>query len=84
MGDQSRGVHIPGTDATGSWRSANATSGPDKGKEKVASSEAASKARSWSLSSDTKTSSEEIAPLERKSRLVHSDGSAVDGLPLPW
>jgi hypothetical protein len=69
-------------DAVSSRRSADAASGPDKGKEKVALSGAASKARSLSLSSNTETSSEEIAPLERKRRLVCSDGSTVNRLPL--
>jgi hypothetical protein len=83
-GDQSHGMQMPRIDAAGSWRSADVTSGPRKGKEKAAPSRSASKARSWSLSSHTKTSSEEIAPLERKRRLVHSDGSVINGLPLPW
>jgi hypothetical protein len=85
-------MRIPGTDAADSRRSADAALGPGKGKEKVAPSRSASKARSWSLSRGTETSSgdiatetlsEEIAPLERKRRLVHSDGSVVNGLPLP-
>jgi hypothetical protein len=82
MGDQSRCVHIPGTDAIGGQRSADTTSSLGKGKEKVVSSRFTSKVRSWSPSSDTKTSSEEIAPLERKRRVVHSDGPTVNGLPL--
>jgi hypothetical protein len=80
--DQSCGMHIPRTDATNNRRSAGVASGPGKGKEKIVSSGSASKMGSWSASSDTETSTEEIAPLERKRRLVHSDGSAVSGLPL--
>jgi hypothetical protein len=45
-GDQSRGVHIPGTGAVCSRRSDDVASGPDKGKEKAAPSGSASKARS--------------------------------------
>jgi hypothetical protein len=82
MGDQSRGVHIPRTDAVGGRRSADTTSGFGKGKEKIASSGCASKVGSRSASSDAEVSSEEIAPLERKRRLVHSDGSMVGGPPL--
>jgi hypothetical protein len=87
MGDQSRSVHIPGasipgTDAAGARRGAGAASGPDKGKEKIAPSGSASKVNSSSASSDTETSTEEIAFLDRNRRLVRSDGSAVNGLPL--
>jgi hypothetical protein len=82
MGDQSHGVHIPRMDATNSWRSADTTSGSGKGKEKIVSSESASKVGSWSSSSDAKTLSKEIVPLERKRRLVCSDGSTVNKLPL--
>jgi hypothetical protein len=82
-GDQSYGVHIPGTGAVCSRRSADVASGPSKGKEKVAPSRSASKGRSWPTSSNIETSSEEAAPLERKRRLVCSDGSLVDELLLP-
>jgi hypothetical protein len=34
-------------------------------------------------SSDTETSSEDMAPLVKRMRLVHSDGYMVDCLPLP-
>jgi hypothetical protein len=62
-GDQSRGMHIPGTDAAGSRRSADATSGPGKRKEKVVPSGSASKGKSWSPSRDVEVSSEEIVPM---------------------
>jgi hypothetical protein len=45
-GNQSHGMHMPRIDAAGSWRSADVTSGPRKGKEKAAPSRSASKARS--------------------------------------
>jgi hypothetical protein len=79
MGDQSCGVQIPGTDAVGDKRSANTTSGPDKGKGKIASSGSAAKAGSRSSSSNIEALSEEIVPLERKRRLVRGDGFAVGG-----
>jgi hypothetical protein len=69
-GDQSRDVHIAGTCAAGTWRTDDVASSLGKGKEKVVSFGSASKARSWTASSDTKTSSEEAAPLERKRRLA--------------
>jgi hypothetical protein len=81
-GNKSRGVHILGTDVASSRRSADAASGLDKRKEKVAPSESASKVRSQSPSSDVEVSSEEIVPLQRKKRLIHSDGSVVGGPPL--
>jgi hypothetical protein len=83
MGDQSCGVHIPGSAAASSRRSGDVASGPDKGKEKAASFGFASKVSSWPASCDTETLSEEVAPLERERRLAHSDGSSVNGLPLP-
>jgi hypothetical protein len=83
MGNQSCGVHIPGMGAAGSRRSADTVLGPSKGKEKIASSGLASKLGSWLASSDNETSSKEIVPVERKRRLVRSDGSSVDGLLLP-
>jgi hypothetical protein len=83
MGDQSHGVHSPRMGAIDSRRGADVTSGPGKGKEKVAPYGSASKARSWLASSNIETSSEEAAPVERKMRLTHSDRSSVDGLPLP-
>jgi hypothetical protein len=83
MGDQSRGVNIPRMGAVGSWRSDVATSGSGNGKKKIAPSGPAPKVGSWSASSDTEMSFEEIAPLERRRRQVCSDGSLVDGLPLP-
>jgi hypothetical protein len=79
-GDQSCGVHILGMDAADSRRSADAASGPGKGKEKIAPFGSSSKVGSWSASSETETSSEEIAPLERKRRLDHSDRSTVSRL----
>jgi hypothetical protein len=82
MGDQSRGVHIPETGVAGSWRSADITLGPSKGKEKATPSRSTSKARSWSTPSDTEMSPEDTVPRVRRMRLVHSDGSSVDELPL--
>jgi hypothetical protein len=82
MGDQSCGVHIPGMNVADGRRNADTTSSFGKEKEKIASSGSASKVSSWSASSDVEASPEEIAPLERKRRLVHSDGSAVGGPPL--
>jgi hypothetical protein len=81
-GDQFHGVHILGTDAVGSQRSADTTSGSGKGKEKISSSESASKVGSRSPSSDAEVSSEEVTPLQRKKRLVHSDGSTIGGTSL--
>jgi hypothetical protein len=63
MGDQSRGVHIPETDAAGIWRSVDTTSGSGKGKEKITLSGSASKVGSQSPPSDVEASSEEIIPL---------------------
>jgi hypothetical protein len=63
MGDQSRGVHIPGMDATDGWRTADTTSGSGKGKEKIAPFRSTSKAGPWSPSSDAEASSEVITPL---------------------
>jgi hypothetical protein len=83
MGDQSCGMHIPGTDVADNRRSAGATSGPGMGKEKIAPSGSASKVGSWSASKDLETSTEEIAPLGRKRRLVRSDGSVVLGQQAP-
>jgi hypothetical protein len=77
--DQSRGVHIPGTDATGGRRGADATSGSSKGKGKIAPSGLASNVGFRSPSNDIEMSFEEIAPLERKRRLICSDGFTVDG-----
>jgi hypothetical protein len=79
MSNQSCGVHIPRMDATGGRRCADTTSGSGKGKGKIALSGLASKVGSRSPSSDAKMSFEEIDPLERKRRLVHSDGFAVGG-----
>jgi hypothetical protein len=62
-GDQSCGVHIPGTDTTDSRRSADTTSGSSKGKVKIASFGSASRVGSRSPSNDAEASSEEIAPL---------------------
>jgi hypothetical protein len=45
-GDQSRGVHILGTNTGNGRRSVDATSGSDKGKEKIVPSESATRARS--------------------------------------
>jgi hypothetical protein len=58
------------------------SSGAGKGKGKMALSGSASKMGSQSPFSDAEASSEEIAPLEMKMRLVCSDGSAVGGPPL--
>jgi hypothetical protein len=82
MGDQSRGVHIPRTGVAGSWRNADITLGPSKGKEKAAPSRSTSKVRSWSTPSDTEMSSEDTVPRVRRMSLVHSNGSSVDELPL--
>jgi hypothetical protein len=68
MSNQPCGVHIPRTDVANSRRSVDAASGPGKGKEKTM---------------DIETSYEEMTHLEWKKRQVHSDGSTVDGLPLP-
>jgi hypothetical protein len=62
-GDQSRGMHILGTDAAGSRRSATTAMGSGKGKERIASSGSPSKVGSLSPSSDAEVSSEEIVPL---------------------
>jgi hypothetical protein len=82
MGDQSCGVHIPEMNVTDGRRNADTTSSFGKEKEKIASSGSASKVSSRSASSGVEASPKEIAPLERKRRLVHSDGSAVGGPPL--
>jgi hypothetical protein len=76
-------VCIPGKDVVDSWRSDDAALGPGRGKENAVPFGSASKARSWSLSGDTETSSEETTPPERKRRLIRSDRSLIDGLPLP-
>jgi hypothetical protein len=75
-------MHIPRMDVVSSWRSADAASGPDMGKEKVVPSGPAHKVGSRIASSDIKTSCEDIVPPVRRMRLVRSDGSSVDGLPL--
>jgi hypothetical protein len=59
-------------DATGGWRSADTTSGSDKGKEKIASFGSAGKVGTQSPSSDVEPSSEEVTPLQRKKRPLHS------------
>jgi hypothetical protein len=56
---------------------ADTAKGPGKGKEKMALSRSASRP-----SSDTKTSSEGTISLVKRMRLVCSDGSIVDGVPL--
>jgi hypothetical protein len=82
MGDQSHGVHIPGTDAADGRRSADTALSSGKGKGKIASSRSASKVGSQSPSSDAEALPKEIASLERKRRLVCGDGSIVGGPPL--
>jgi hypothetical protein len=82
MGNQFCGRHIPRMDVVSSWRSADAASGPNMGNEKVVLSRPAHKVGSRIASSDIKTSCEDIVPPVRRMRLVRSDGSSVDGLPL--
>jgi Mrp family chromosome partitioning ATPase len=82
MGDQSRGVQIPGADVAGGWRSADIALGSSRGKGKIAPSGSASKAGSWSPSSNTEAATEEIAPPESRTRLIRGDGSVVGGPPL--
>jgi hypothetical protein len=77
-GDQSHGVHIFWMDDAINQGSAGTTTGPSKGKEKIALSESASKA-----SSNTEMSFEGMTPLVRRMRLACSNRSTTDRLPLP-
>jgi hypothetical protein len=76
-------MHIPKTDAVGGRRSADTTPVASKGKGKIAPSRSAIKADSRSPSSDAEALAEEIAPLQRKRMLIHSDGSTNCGPPPP-
>jgi hypothetical protein len=66
--------------AAGSQRSDDVTSDPSKGKEKVVPYRPAPKVGTCTASSDAEMSYEDTIPLVRRMRLVHSDGSSVDGL----
>jgi hypothetical protein len=67
-------MQIPGIDVAGSQGGAGTSPGSGLGKGKVAP---------WIILSDTEVSSEEDEiPLQRRMRLFHSDGSAVNGPPL--
>jgi hypothetical protein len=78
----SRGIHIPRTDAFGSWRSVDTTSSSDKGKGKTATSGSAFKSGSRSSSSDTGVLIERAPPPpETKRRLFHGDGTSIAGSP---
>jgi hypothetical protein len=78
--DQSRGIHIPRTDATGGQRVTDASSG--KGKEHVLVTGRTVRVGSQSPPRDVWGSSASTAPPERKRRLFQSNGSVV-GEPSP-